>query len=81
MPAGLGLWCKQILGIMRSVRFSEGSLVIMAECSVRSNCFSTRRNLLRKFGVFDMSKMSNKIADFRGYRQFSVCFFKALEAS
>ena len=41
----------------------------------------TRRHLLRKFLVFDISKMSKKIAYFRGYRQFSVFFFKALEAS
>ena len=48
MPAGLGFMVQTILGIMGSqsllyfgalsVRFSEGSLVIMAASSVRSNC-------------------------------------------
>ena len=50
MPAGLGLTCrcKQYLGMMGyqsslhigalSVRLSKGFLVLMAVCSVRSNC-------------------------------------------
>ena len=49
MPAGLGLMVYAILGIMGShsllhlgalsARLSEGSLVLIAVCSVRSNCF------------------------------------------
>ena len=48
MLAGLGFMVKAIFGIMESqsllhlgalsVRLSEGSLVLMAACSVRSNC-------------------------------------------
>ena len=48
MPAGLGFMVQAILGMMRSqsllhlgalsVRSSEGSLVLMAVCSLRSNC-------------------------------------------
>ena len=48
MPAGLGFMVQAILGIMGSqsllhlgtlsVRLSEGSLVLMAVCSVRSSC-------------------------------------------
>ena len=43
MPAGLGLMVDAIFGIMGSqsllsVRLSEGSLVLMDSCSVRSNC-------------------------------------------
>ena len=50
MPAGLGFMVQAILGIMGSqsllhlgalyVRLSEGSLVLMAVCSVRSNFVS-----------------------------------------
>ena len=48
MPAGLGLIVQAILGMMGSqsllhvgalsVRLSEGFLVLMAACSVRSSC-------------------------------------------
>ena len=48
MSAGLGFMVQAILGIMGSqsllhagalsVRLSDGSLVLMAVCSVRSNC-------------------------------------------
>ena len=43
MPAGLGFIVQAILGMMGSqsllhVRLSEGFLVLMAVCSVRSSC-------------------------------------------
>ena len=46
MPAGLGFMVQAILGMMQSllhvgalsVRLSEGFLVLMAVCSVRSSC-------------------------------------------
>ena len=37
MPADLGFMVQAILGIL-SVRLSEGSFVLMAVSSVRSNC-------------------------------------------